>query len=219
MKNVILFLVFVSIGFSASSQIGGRIIGKRKVKSTAVTVVTSEDIKLDRLAFSIARNSRSEKEKVQAIYRWIASNIIYDHELGRKTELQRQIYTSEKNVVQEALRREKALCGGFAFMFRDLCKELGIESEVIHGFTKDYAAGSKNKNVPHHTWNAVKLDGRWQLLDITWAIGHGAKNKPDDFWFLTSAEEFVYSHYPEDQKWTLLPNPISFIEFQNPKRK
>ncbi len=220
LRKIFLLFIFLSLNLSASSQIGGKIITKPKVKPTKTTsVVASNEVKIDRLAFKITRNSKSEKEKIEAIYRWIASNIAYDHELGRKTDLQRQIYTTEKNVVQEAIKREKALCGGFAFMFRDLCEELGIQVEVIHGFTKDYAGVKNKERVPHHTWNAVKIDGRWQLLDITWAIGHGGKNKPDDFWFLTSAYEFIYSHYPEDQKWTLLPNPISFVEFQNPIRK
>lgn len=221
LRKTFLLFVFFSLSLSASAQIGGKIITKRKVKPTKTTsVVSSDAIKIDRLAFSITRNSKSEKEKIEAIYRWIASNIAYDHELGRRKDLQRQIYTTENNVVQEAIKREKALCGGFAFMFRDLCEELGIKAEVIHGFTKDYVGGVQtNKKVPHHTWNAVKVDGHWRLLDITWAIGHGGKNKPDDFWFLTPAYEFIYSHYPEDPKWTLLPNPISFVEFQNPIRK
>lgn len=217
LRNLFLLFSFLFLSLSASSQIGGKIISKRKVPPTPLVV--AENFKVDRLAYSITRNSKSDQDKVYDIYRWIASNIAYDHELGKSLELQRQIYTTEEHVVQKVIKREKALCGGFAFLFRDLCEAVGIQAEVIHGFTKDFVGSKKKIKEPHHTWNAVKLDGRWQLLDVTWAIGYGGKNKPDDFWFLTPAHEFIYSHYPEDKKWTLISKPISFVEFQNPVRK
>lgn len=166
------------------------------------------------LAKSITVNSHSDSEKVYAIYRWIAANIRYDTELRFSKKLQKKIYISEENVVDNVLDRRMALCGGYAFLFRDLCESINIPVEVIHGFTKAIEGQPQNYKQPNHTWNAVKLNGKWQLLDITWAISHGNGKTPDDFWILTRPEDFIYSHYPENPRWTLLDNRISFTEFK-----
>ncbi len=149
-----------------------------------------------------------------AIYKWIASNISYDNELRLSPKLQKEFYTSEENVIKKVLERNMALCGGFAFLFKSLCEDVGVPAEVVHGFTKDYSGKIQKNKKPNHTWSAVKLNGQWQLLDITWAISYGSNNKTDDFWFLTSPANFILSHFPEDRKWTLLGNSISFSEFQ-----
>lgn len=166
------------------------------------------------LAERITANSTTDSERVYAIYRWIATNISYDNRLRISEDLQKEIYVSEESVVRNVLNRRMALCGGFAFLFRDLCEKVNVSVEVVHGYTKDISGRIHDYKKPNHTWNAVKLNGRWQLLDITWAVGHGNENRPDDFWYLTRPTDFVYSHYPENPKWTLLNDPVSFADFK-----
>lgn len=36
----------------------------------------------------------------------------------------------------------------------------------------------------------------------------------DDFYFLTDPEEFIDSHFPDEEKWQLLDIPISLEEFE-----
>lgn len=36
----------------------------------------------------------------------------------------------------------------------------------------------------------------------------------DDFYFLTDPEEFIDSHFPDEEKWQLLDTPISLEEFE-----
>ena len=213
-KYLIVFLILVLF---CSEMIGQsrNIIGTPKAGK--INVVKKERGRVvdptETLAKLITTHSRSDSEKVYAIYRWIAANIRYDTELRFSKKLQKKIYISEKNVVENVLDRKMALCGGYAFLFRDLCEHLNIPAEVIHGFTKAIEGQPQNYKQPNHTWNAVKLDGKWQLLDITWAVGHGS-SKPDDFWYLTTPEDFIYTHYPENPKWILMNNHISFAEFK-----
>ncbi|HLU50806.1 MAG TPA: transglutaminase domain-containing protein, partial [Flavobacteriaceae bacterium] len=167
------------------------------------------------LANTITANARTESEKVYAIYRWITANIKYDNRLRFSEKLQKEIYVSEENVVAHVLERKMALCGGFAFLFRDLCEEVDIPVEAIHGYSKINGSTVRNYEKPNHTWNAVKLNGKWHLLDITWAVGFGNAKNPDDFWYLTSPEDFIYSHYPKNPEWTLLDNSISFQKFKS----
>lgn len=36
----------------------------------------------------------------------------------------------------------------------------------------------------------------------------------DDFYFLTDPEEFIDSHFPDEEKWQLLDTPITLEEFE-----
>lgn len=213
-RKLIFCVLLLCFGYSASSQIGS-VIGKNESSKRTNTSKGKPSFSTKKLTYSITRNAISDSEKAIEIFKWITQNIAYDNELMRSKKLQKQIYISEENVIKHALERKMALCGGFAMLFKSLCADVGIKAEVVHGFTKDYSGELQKRKAPHHTWNVVKLNGEWQLLDITWAISHGIKNKPDNFWFLTRPKDFIYSHYPEDSKWTLIENPISFSEFQN----
>ncbi len=215
MRIAVIILFLINFGFNCSAQIGSVIGSDKHYKKRAVKEKNITTFSTAKLAFAITKNATTEKEKVTAIYKWIASNITYDNELRLSAALQKEFYTSEENVMKKALERKMALCGGYAFLFKSLCEDIGISAAVIHGFTKDYSGKiSKNKK-PNHTWNAVKLNGKWQLLDITWAISYGNSKGSDDFWFLTKPSDFIYTHYPETLKWTLLKQPISLLEFQS----
>lgn len=212
-KPLLSFFFFFMFFFSAFSQIKD-VIGKMESPEKTKHSSIQPDFSTEKLALFITKDAITDTEKVLNIYGWITKNISYDNELMRSEALQRQIYISEENIIQQALDRKMALCGGFALLFKSLCADVGIMAEVVDGFTKDYSGRFRGRKTPHHTWNAVKLNGEWQLLDITWAISHGSGNKPDNFWFLTRPQDFIYSHYPENEIWTLLRNPISLSEFK-----
>lgn len=213
MRKQFVFIIFLCFGFSSFAQIGA-VIGNDNRQKESVYKKYKTTFSTAKLASAITKNAQSENAKVIAIYKWIASNISYDNELRLSSKLQKEIYTSEENVIKKVLERKMALCGGFAFLFKSLCEDVGISAKVIHGFTKDYSGKIQKSKKPNHTWNAVKLNGKWQLLDITWAISYGSEDTPDDFWFLTKPTDFIYSHYPEESKWTLVEKPIPFSEFQ-----
>ncbi|MCG2418072.1 hypothetical protein K8089_03485 [Aequorivita sp. F47161] len=211
----LLLLLVCFVAFSSAAQIGA-VIGKAGGTKERPVNKKKTSFSTEKLAFAITKDATSEKQKVRAIYNWITANISYDNELRLSAALQNEFYTSEEKVLQKVLERKMALCGGFAFLFESLCKNVGIAAEVIHGFTKDYSGKIVNSKKPNHTWNAVKIDGQWQLLDITWAISYGNNKGTDDFWFFTKPSNFIYTHYPMEQKWTLLEQSISLSEFQKP---
>lgn len=203
----------VSFSELATAQ-SGHIIKKRSATTHPAKKKAIPAYNTQQLAKKITRYSNTESEKATAIFNWIATNITYDTELRLNTSLQKEIYTSETNVVNHVLKRRKALCGGYAFLFQKLCKEVGIQSEVIHGFTKKYGTRLTKSSQPDHTWNAVQLNGKWHLLDLTWAVSHGTTNKPKMFWYTTKPTDFIKTHYPQDPQWTLLRTTISLNEFQ-----
>ncbi|WP_339700678.1 transglutaminase domain-containing protein [uncultured Marixanthomonas sp.] len=208
-------VIFLCIGLSVMN-------GYAQIGDVINTRVSSERVKVSKkgmpintksLAKQITKYSRTDFEKAKAIFLWIASNIEYDNELRTDANLQKSIYTSEYNVLKSVLKRKKALCGGYAFLYGELCKQAGIESQVIHGYSKKYYSTNNRKQVDH-TWNAVKINGKWHLLDISLASSQKRNHKPNMYWFNTDPTYFIKTHYPEDIKWTLMSNPISKKEFE-----
>jgi transglutaminase/protease-like cytokinesis protein 3 len=206
--RTILFCVFLLVGLGTplNAQIGGPILERAQVQR-AKTPFANTNSSNKKLALRITKNCTGDLEKSEAIFKWIATHISYDHELRNDVNLQQEFYTSEKKVIQKVLERKKGLCGGYAFLFKDLCKQVGVQSELIHGYSKKYYQQPKAKKNPDHTWNVVKINNSYHLLDLTLAVSHGNENGPDMYWFRTDPIYFIKTHYPEDKKWTLMLHP------------
>ena len=164
---------------------------------------------------TLTKPARNPLEQVRAIAWWMASHIAYDHDMFRNQFPKQQagqapLEAIAANEPAAVMRRGKAVCSGYAALFVTLCGTIGIEAEEVSGNVRYNDVG--------HKWNAVRIGGRWQLLDITY-MAAGAGNarqgvgQPVAFYFLTPPELFIFSHYPKQPKWQLLPQPISRREF------
>ena len=83
----------------------------------------------------------------------------------------------------------------------------------------------------NHAWNAIKLDGAWELIDTTWAAGHvdnDIRNFTKSYeksWWCTEPATFLYKHFPmrckggesakggDASAWQLMDHPVSKAEF------
>ncbi len=142
-------------------------------------------------------------EKVRSIFAWIIHNIKYDKAAYNNGN--RRINTSNEDVLQ----RRKAVCYGYSTLFKALCEQAEIPAEIVVGFSKGTLTAAEQLGEPDHAWNAVKIDGTWQLLDATWASSLQAKS--DDFmatlntnYFLPSPKDLILNHLPTDPMWQLL---------------
>ncbi len=213
-KNLLLITLslLLSVGYATPISAQGKtIIGKRasykNPRNTKHKAIAQPQKTITKnLAQQITRGKFTDAEKAKAIFTWIATTIEYDTELRLNKKLQKQIYTSEANVITQALQRKKALCGGYAFLFKQLCEDVGIKAEIVHGFTSQGTTNITTSDTPEHTWNAVYLNGSWKLLDVTWAVSHGSPKKPQMFWFCTSPSDFIKTHLPQERKWRLTHN-------------
>ena len=84
--------------------------------------------KLARLTYGIIDTSSSQKAQVEAIYTWITNNIDYDVKQYQKGN--RKHFTPE-----QVVRRRRALCGGYAELFSEMCRRIGVESYVVNGYS------------------------------------------------------------------------------------
>ncbi len=174
---------------------------------------------MERLAACLLRPAANQREAARAIYRWITNRIAYDTGRPRQTE-RPSGGDGGRDAGGQALARRRALCGGIAELYEQLCRAGGLEAVTIHGHSKGYAyrPGRRFREGPGHAWNAVKLEGRWQLLDATWGagayVGRKYERRFDGHYFLAPPEAFIYGHFPEDTSWQLLKRPLSLAEFE-----
>lgn len=180
-----------------------------KIDQIALSAPKSVSGETEKLAAYLTGQASSELEKVRAFYVWIAANINYDMNLFLSGD------RSTKITPEDVLRRKKTVCQGYAELFQALCKQSSIPCYIVTGYSKGYGfdAGKKLSQTDH-AWNAVKIDGKFFLTDVTWGAGvinHKGKyeRKFNEAYFLSKPENFVYSHLPADPMWQLLPNPIS----------
>jgi transglutaminase/protease-like cytokinesis protein 3 len=167
-----------------------------------------------KLAAFLTQGAKTDIEKVRAIYRWVTANINYDAKSFFSGSY-------EPSDAENVFMSRKSVCEGYANLFDTLAREAGIESQKISGFAKGYGysagAGAAADSKPNHAWNAVKLDGKWFLVDSTWGAGY-LENRSfvrrfEGHYFLTPPEQFIFDHLPEDPRWQLLDKQISNSEY------
>ena len=153
--------------------------------------INSDSMTIEEAAKKIVADTGAgtDKEKVRALFTWIASHIEY-------------AYGSDdpaKFTPQHAYKNRNAVCGGFSYLMQLMCRAVNVEC--------DYIAGSGSKGLyetpelqrksnffapENHAWNLIHADTGDFLLDVTWAAG-----KTVDYeWFDVDPCYFITSHFP-----------------------
>jgi len=136
--------------------------------------------------------------KAKIIHDWICYNVAYDVETFLGGAGRGQDYIS-------VIKNKKAICAGYSELFRYMCALAGVESIVIHGYSKGYGYNGTLGPSTDHAWNAVKINKKWYLVDVTWDAGYLAYNSfikkySTDYLFLDS-RPFLYTHLPQENKY------------------
>jgi transglutaminase/protease-like cytokinesis protein 3 len=174
---------------------------------------------LDKLANQINKDFKKPEEKARAIYAWIAMNVAYDTKGMTSTKSVSYSYRTqeeklqkekkmEEDLANQTLKKKKAVCQGYSTLFKILCEKVGLESEIISGTSKTtFQDIGKAPGRMDHAWNAIKIGGKWKLVDATWGAGYldqstgKFKKKYSGFYFFTDPDKFALKHYPKDSKW------------------
>ncbi len=162
--------------------------------------------------------------KARAIFKWISQTIDYDVKEFNRRKFSNKLKL-RKQSIKAVLKRKKAVCAGYANLFEAIAKKSGLEVVTIIGIAKsDIGEIGDVRLKSNHAWNAVKIDGIWRLIDVTW--GSGGVNKKDqyvremkDYYFFSNPAQFVVNHFPDKVEWQLLHEPIlrgAFIHFPIP---
>jgi transglutaminase/protease-like cytokinesis protein 3 len=144
-----------------------------------------------------------EHLKIKSIHDWITLNIQYDFSGYDDGNIQ---------IVDPyiTLRTKKAVCGGYATLFRAMTRMAGFDSEYITGYSRGeskYNIGTSD--LVRHAWNAVKISDNWYLVDTTW----DSQSEYSNHFLFTDPMEFIKSHYPRGVGWLLLDDEVTMEEF------
>ncbi|HUS75390.1 MAG TPA: transglutaminase domain-containing protein [Methanothrix sp.] len=181
----------------------------------ALNAPSSVEASVESLAAYLVKPAANDREKARAIFQWITENIDYNVEVFFKGG-------SGATNSEDVLKSKKSVCYGYSDLFLSLAKEAGLEAVRISGYGKGYGyVPGKNFTGPaNHAWNGVKINGSWYLMDTTWGAGYVNGDRKyvrefDDHFFMTPPFQFIYDHFPEEEQWQLLEEPVTKQEFEN----
>jgi hypothetical protein len=131
--------------------------------------------------------------KVKIIHDWICDNISYDTDSCFNRAGRPQDYGA-------VLRNRTALCTGYSVLFFQLCSLAGMGALVINGYSKGFGYRGFVGVSTDHAWNAVKINGKWRLVDVTWDAGHVDYKTfikaYSTAYLFPDSRSFLYSHLP-----------------------
>lgn len=184
------------------------------------------------LTIRISNDFNSDTEKARAIYTWIALNINYSDAynttyINNTFEFYTSIYQKNKALKEKeiktlelVIKSKKANCYGYSLLYKKLCDEFNIETKIIFGLTKSNTNDiGVDRVIKDHAWNAVKINNKWRLLDVTWSAGFQDMYTKrfiksfNDSYFFTSPDEFITHHYPAKEDWQLIKKTVNLKEF------
>lgn len=164
------------------------------------------------MAGKLTAKSQSDKEKLRAIFIWIAHNIEYDVRSFQKGRI-------PDSDAASVVGKKKAVCQGYSNLFKALSKAVGVKAFVVSGYSKGYGFANRKKlQNADHAWIGVYADEKWQLIDPTWGAGHlNSRGKyvsaMQEKYFLSDPSFYITEHLPEDPAWQMLPCPLKPDEF------
>ncbi|TSJ41214.1 hypothetical protein FO442_14985 [Fluviicola chungangensis] len=180
-------------------------------------LAAKEERSLKKVVRLMQDSCKTELERVYTIYTYIAG--YYKYDLNRlkliyKREIKRELYLSE------VIKKKKGVCGDFSNLFATLCDSLDIGCYRVSGYSRNFNLFHPvRKNYYNHSWNVVRVDGNWYLLDVTFGMQHFTKKKFDkeriDYEFLfTDPITFGIRHLPADPGFQLVTRQRSYTDFR-----
>jgi hypothetical protein len=135
------------------------------------------------LVNQLIKDKTSEEEKFAAIFTWVAGHIKYDF----------NAYFAPTGAglpkIDKILKHRRGICLDYAYLMDSLCKLANITNFTVLGYAKDELFDVHDSiYADNHAWNAVKLDNKWFVYDVTWASG-------ETDYKLTKFSQFLYDLY------------------------
>ena len=129
--------------------------------ATQINHADQQDIAaFKKMAEVITKGCQTEKEKVEAITRWVKKNIKYD--------------TTVSSYSTEVFQSRKGDCQGMSMLIADFCRSLGMPAAYASGWKADltmwtiddlYHSYDRHK-FAGHGWDMIYFDGKWHMYDV-----------------------------------------------------
>ncbi|MDO5970228.1 transglutaminase domain-containing protein [Flavivirga aquimarina] len=180
----------------------------------------------EKLAKRISKDFQNDFEKIRALYTWIANNVVYDptesgkflYEYSNKREYEKKDKKFNNKLSNRVISKKKAVCQGYATLFKKVCDELNIKSKYVSGASKTKIKHIGNRYFSNHAWNIVLIENKEYLIDVTWGAGtysNHFEKRLNYFYFLTDPKLFIKKHYPDYFENAALKEKIKKEDFLN----
>lgn len=93
-----------------------------------------------------------------------------------------------------AMTNGTAVCQGYALLADEMLRQAGVTTRIITGTATDPYTGVQDT----HMWNAVKIDGEWLHLDITWNDAYPYSNP----YLMVSGEQISRDHSYDSERFS-----------------
>lgn len=141
--------------------------------SSSQPVYWKNEDKLIQLADSLTKGLTTDREKVEAVYRYIVENVKYDY---NKINVISTDYVPD---LDETITSKKGICYDYAALFAGILRSEGIYTKLVKGYKNDLST--------YHAWNEVLLDGTWVVVDTTYDAALSKIQSQD---MIKSAEDY-----------------------------
>ena len=170
MKKFLLFFLFWSLNALA--------VNYNSIDSRAEKTPSRYDTDLLKLVrYLVEPYENSEEKKARVLLAWIVHHIDYDEYKSSATTKSRYVPRLQKNSLTngDIFETRVGVCEDIASLYQRMTGLAGLDSVIIKGYAgTDVTA--RNKEERKHAWNAVKIDGKWEFVDPTWALkGEGVR--------------------------------------------
>ncbi|MGL4989664.1 MAG: transglutaminase domain-containing protein [Sarcina sp.] len=130
---------------------------------------------INNMATEITKNDKTNIEKVQSIYQWIAYNITYDKKEDTALSNGSSLPTGEISAIN-TFENKKSVCAGFAELFYTMMVHENIPVRLISG--KGYSGTAWGS----HMWNQVYISSlnAWVNIDTTFASSFASTEKQNN---------------------------------------
>lgn len=129
----------------------------------------------------------SDYDKILYIHDRMVNETEYDY--GAVQKMNESGKNNTASTAYAALVMGKAICSGYSAAFRLLMNRLGIECIYVDG--RGLEKGES------HRWNAVRCDGDWYHIDVTWddptVVGQDEGTLSHEY-FLVTEKEILKTH-------------------------
>jgi hypothetical protein len=122
--------------------------------------VESDAPEIIELAGQLTNGLTTDREKSEAIYKYVASNISYDVE-----KYETKNYNWDDSALK-TLQLKKGICQDYAYLTIALLRASNVEARLIEG--NAFGGFWPQK----HAWVEAKVDGNWLTMDPTWGAGY-----------------------------------------------
>lgn len=173
----------------------------KKVDSFAISIGKADSLSIPELTSLLTGRLKDPVLKTRAIYTWIAHNIVYDCPAYH-------VEAKRKSDPRDVFKLRKGVCSGYSNLFQEMCSYANVQCITIDGYARggSFAPGESSKEV-NHAWNAVRINGEWKMVDVTWGSGYTdekvKKFTPEfsDTYFFPDPFKFLLNHYPKVEDW------------------